>query len=138
MHSNLKKWLVFTVCAVTLMCTACAMTNNVAPEAVAPDNIYPYVAPDDPAKVDALDSLLSSMAESGYEFLGMASDENGDTMVWVLNTETGLCEAYLVMFSQGGIIPIPDCDIAFDMWRGCVDMGGCRDDESVVERSNGV
>jgi len=102
------------------------------------DSIYPMVVPDDPSIVMMIDEYIKGMEADGYTFLGMACDENGDTMVWMSNAD-GECEAALLMFTMIQVMPV-DCDDAFEMWGYCIDAGGCLDPEGKrrITRSEGV
>jgi hypothetical protein len=93
-------------------------------EVVKTDLIYPQVAPNDPAIVDALDDIFAASKDDGWSVLGFAADINNDTIMWLSNPE-GICMCILVGFSTGDLIPFPSCEEGLDVWNECVDDGYC-------------
>jgi hypothetical protein len=102
------------------------------------DLIYPNIAPKSPECVLAVDAIIADASADGYVFLGMAADNEDDTMMWMLDPD-GECVAFFLVFTQGQIVPY-ECDDALGSWKQCVVEGLCSGTNSphVVDKSDGV
>ena len=101
-------------------------------------DVYPYIAPNDPYVVNALDEMIAESISEGWELLGMAADIEDDVMLWLNNPEDE-CVCVFLVFTQGNVVPVASCEEGLALWVQCVNAGTCAaSGERKVNKSQGV
>jgi len=133
-----RAWVILSALAMVFGCSA--HLGKTAQDVKMPvaDSVYPYIAPNDPYIVAALDELLAIGLSEGYKILGMAADIEDDTMVW-MEAPSGECVCIFLVFTQNNFIPFNSCEEGLAAWKVCVNAGECRaSGEPKIDKSRGV